>query len=143
MVNYHEGDENTILVLNHNIKRNHTILESDFTQDKRNLTIIESHFTRDNERSAAHVNKIECPATYLLSKNNKLCYFLARTRLKGSYLIDALLVNKTEAVEICKFHMNGVLLYGELKESFRFLNILLSLRSESIENTSIGKHTIG
>lgn len=53
---------------------------------------------------------------YILSKDNTLCYFLAKTRVIGIYnSINALLVNKSEAVQICKFHSNGSLPYGKLK----------------------------
>jgi len=98
----------------------------------------ESHFSQDMKRSAADVKKIEihteqlisrsnvCPKMYTLSKDNTLCYFIAKTRVKGTYSmgfrrvpysIDALLVNKSEAVQFCKFHSNGTLPYGKLKSS--------------------------
>lgn len=94
----------------------------------------ESHISRDFNRSAADDKKIEihseqlipsrngCPEMYILSKDNKLCYFIAKTYVKGvtigsrrlPYSINAALVNKTDAVQICKFHSNGTLPYGKL-----------------------------
>ena len=85
--------------------------------------MIESHVSRDFNRSAADDKKIEihteqlipsrngCPEMYILSKDNKLCYFIAKTHVKGAtigfrrlpYVIDALLVNKSDAVQFCKF----------------------------------------
>ena len=95
------------------------------------------------KRSAADVKKIDiqarqsipssiaCSEMYILSKDNKLCYFLAKTRVIGIYnSIDALLVNKSEAVQFCKFHSNGTLPYGKLKNGWfqtLFLQILKSL----------------
>ena len=96
------------------------------------------------KRSAADVKNIQthaeqltpssnaCPEMYILSKDNKLCYSLAKIRVRGTYsvgfrrvhsVIDALLVNKSEAVQFCKFHSNGTLPYGKLK------NPLVSLLS--------------
>ena len=97
--------------------------------------MIESHVSRDFNRSAADDKKIEihteqlipsrngCPEMYTLSKDNKLCYFIAKTYVKGATIgsrrlpdsIDAVLVNKSDAVQICKFHSNGTLPYGKLK----------------------------
>ena len=110
--------------------------------------MIESHVSRDFNGSAADDKKIEihteqlipssngCPEMYTLSKDNKLCYFIAKTHVKGAtigfrrlpYVIDALLVNKSDAVQFCKFHSNGTLPYGKLKNPlfallFYFLKI--------------------
>ena len=57
--------------------------------------MIESHVSRDFNGSAADDKKIEihteqlipssngCPEMYTLSKDNKLCYFIAKTYVKG------------------------------------------------------------
>ena len=111
----------------------------------------ESHFSLDLKRNAADVKKIEihaeqlipsnkvCPKMYILSKNNKLCYFIAKTRVKGTYSmgfrrvpysIDALLVNKSEAVQFCQFHSNGTLPYGKLKNPLFFTLLLFKDRSQ-------------
>ena len=121
--------------------------------------MIESHsmtqsttdFSRDMKRSAADVKKIEthaeqltpssnaCPEMYILSKDNKLCYSLAKIRVRGTYsvgfrrvhsVIDALLVNKSEAVQFCKFHSNGTLPYGKLKNPLFFTLLLFKDRSQ-------------
>ena len=49
---------------------------------------------------------------YFLSKNKKLCYFLAKQlSLEGTY--NQVLVNKTEAVQICNSYSNGTVPHGE------------------------------
>ena len=56
-------------------------------------------------------NEIKCPKMYSLSKNNELCYFLAKYRIDFDYL--ALSVNKSMAVTYCTAFSNGTVPYGK------------------------------
>ena len=71
------------------------------------------YVNRHANKTAALVdrNEIKCPKMYSLSKNNKLCYFLAKYRERFDYL--ALLVNKSEAVTFCNAFSNGTVPYGK------------------------------
>ena len=59
----------------------------------------------------ADANGMKCPIMYSLSKDNKLCYFLAKTRIRFDYI--PLLVNKTTAVAYCNSFSNGTVPYGK------------------------------
>jgi len=74
---------------------------------------LDDYINRHANKTAALVdrNEIKCPKMYSLSKNNKLCYFLAKYRERFDYL--ALLVNKSEAVTFCNAFSNGTVPYGK------------------------------
>ena len=76
-------------------------------------TAVHNYANRHANKTAALVdrNEIKCPKMYSLSKNNKLCYFLAKTRYRSDYL--PLLVNKSEAVAFCNAFSNGTVPYGK------------------------------
>ena len=82
---------------------------------KRNNSALQAYFIQDDDKTEAVVdgNEITCPKMYTLSKDNKLCYFLAKTRQVGSEYIEPLLVNKTMAVSFCNFFSNGTIPYGK------------------------------
>ena len=83
---------------------------------KRNISALQAYFIQDDDKTEAVVdgNEITCPKMYTLSQNNKLCYFLAKSRQEGSEYIGALLVNKTMAVSFCNFFSNGTIPYSKL-----------------------------
>ena len=73
------------------------------------------YVNQDANKTAALVdeNVIKCPRMYSLSKNNKLCYFLAKTRDLVHFDYVPLLVNKSQAVTFCNNFSNGTVPYGE------------------------------
>jgi len=76
-------------------------------------TALYDYLNQEANKTAALVdaNQMQCPIMYSLSKNNKLCYFLAKTRLRFDYI--ALLMNKTTAVTFCNSFSNGTVPYGK------------------------------
>ena len=78
-------------------------------------TALYNYANRRANKTAALVdgNKIKCPKMYSLSKNNELCYFLAKTRDLVHFDYVPLLVNKSQAVTFCNNFSNGTVPYGE------------------------------
>jgi len=78
-------------------------------------TALYDYVNQDANKTAALVdeNVIKCPRMYSLSKNNKLCYFLAKTRDLVHFDYLPLLVNKSQAVTFCNNFSNGTVPYGE------------------------------
>ena len=77
-------------------------------------TALYNYGNRRANKTAALVdkNEIKCSKMYSLSKNNELCYFLAKYRYDFGY--SALLVNNSEAVTFCNAFSNGTAPYGEI-----------------------------
>ena len=81
-------------------------------------TALYDYLNQEANKTAALVdaNQMKCPIMYSLSKNNELCYFLAKTRLRFDYI--ALLMNKTTAVTFCNSFSNGTIPYGKFLLNF-------------------------
>ena len=78
-------------------------------------TALYNYVNQHANKTAAVVDRseIKCPRGYALSKNEKLCYFLAKTRDLVHFDYQFLLVNKSTAVTFCNAFSNGTLPYGK------------------------------
>ena len=89
----------------------HLVRPSEIEDSWRNALFRYVNRNANNTAALADRNKMKCPEMYSLSKNNKLCYFLAKYRDRFEYF--PLLANKSEAVTFCNAFSSGTVPYGK------------------------------